>query len=997
MEFDTTAFQYAPLPTATSIRLVRIQRGRDAVLPTLCGHPLIRLSMQTIDLAAPSVPSYKSLSYTWDSPEPEWQKRQLDLSAPAYGYGTGDAWPAAVNGKLLLVRKNLFEALAQLAARYSRVADEGDARDFGKTALHVEAEDGRYEWALDLIRKGASVGARDAFGETPLHYAAQNGHLGIVRELVRAGADVSLYDARGRTPLHCAVHRKRGPWREVVRFLQDPEVRREALAKGAHSDDLEERYEFSKTALHVAAEWGRVDEVRELLRKGADTEARDVFAETPLHYAAENGEYKIVKLLVRAGADIKAVDNRGRVPRDNALEKERNYYREVAEFLQDEEIRERVLAAEDWEEDEDSPELFWVDAICINQSDLQERSAQVMLMPQIYGKADSVLVWLGSFKPMVERSGGEYDEFKALTAAIKRMNAEAANVGGLARKWRTSLCSFIRKDSTMPKDGIFSPREITQITYWLTRSWFTRSWVVQELALAKDIRMFAAEFEFPWSDVLKFLCLMFYAGYFDTAKFWRIDEGTRTKDGAGGDGSEAWKLAVIRLRTADNPKEWTLLDPIFSQASPAEVRVRRHDKLSLALLLAETWNFGAKDPRDKIFALMSMAATLPESQRICVDYTIPISDLYTQAAYIFLEGSGTSSIYITDAGPAGILEPLEGLSYVQDPYVGAEGSNPDLPTWVPDFSMPLITSRIWSRRFSAASSIEPLLCPFPAEFALQVHTADIDEVAELERDWDELDYLETDIHKLLFFACRALTAYNEKETHDAFFVALLRTLVADEIWDPQNEEIQAQAISSFRHFLCAELKWHQPCLWGGHNACMGAYNPEKDPKSRKLRVDPTTSNLLEDFSDALESPEMFTDLRMALKALRTRDSERFLPTDEEIKSFKLSRWCNLHGPDCTSETEDHKDFRSTMAKYYRKRGLFRTAKGRIGLGPQSLQARDRLVLIAGARTPFAVTETKDEETGETMTEFIGEVYLHGAMDGELLTSGDLTFETTNLV
>lgn len=87
MEFDTTAFQYAPLPTATSIRLVRIQRGRDAALPTLCGHPLIRLSMQTVDLAAPSVPSYKSLSYTWDSPEPERQKRQLDLSAVRVGAG----------------------------------------------------------------------------------------------------------------------------------------------------------------------------------------------------------------------------------------------------------------------------------------------------------------------------------------------------------------------------------------------------------------------------------------------------------------------------------------------------------------------------------------------------------------------------------------------------------------------------------------------------------------------------------------------------------------------------------------------------------------------------------------------------------------------------------------------------------------------------------------------------------------------------------------------
>ena len=44
-------------------------------------------------------------------------------------------------------------------------------------------------------------------------------------------------------------------------------------------------------------------------------------------------------------------------------------------------------------------QFFWVDAICINQGEnhdaLNERSAQITLMTQIYEQAASILVWLG--------------------------------------------------------------------------------------------------------------------------------------------------------------------------------------------------------------------------------------------------------------------------------------------------------------------------------------------------------------------------------------------------------------------------------------------------------------------------------------------------------------------------------------------------------------------------------------------------------------------------
>lgn len=40
-------------------------------------------------------------------------------------------------------------------------------------------------------------------------------------------------------------------------------------------------------------------------------------------------------------------------------------------------------------------ECLWADAICINQSDAEEKSIQLVRMNMIYRKASSVIVWLG--------------------------------------------------------------------------------------------------------------------------------------------------------------------------------------------------------------------------------------------------------------------------------------------------------------------------------------------------------------------------------------------------------------------------------------------------------------------------------------------------------------------------------------------------------------------------------------------------------------------------
>ena len=43
--------------------------------------------------------------------------------------------------------------------------------------------------------------------------------------------------------------------------------------------------------------------------------------------------------------------------------------------------------------------LLWIDAICIDQTNLREKAIQVPLMCDIYGKASHVFIWLGFIKP----------------------------------------------------------------------------------------------------------------------------------------------------------------------------------------------------------------------------------------------------------------------------------------------------------------------------------------------------------------------------------------------------------------------------------------------------------------------------------------------------------------------------------------------------------------------------------------------------------------------
>jgi hypothetical protein len=50
------------------------------------------------------------------------------------------------------------------------------------------------------------------------------------------------------------------------------------------------------------------------------------------------------------------------------------------------------------------PRILWVDSICIDQANVDERSSEVALMADIYPKADRVIVWLGEGNGITQKA-----------------------------------------------------------------------------------------------------------------------------------------------------------------------------------------------------------------------------------------------------------------------------------------------------------------------------------------------------------------------------------------------------------------------------------------------------------------------------------------------------------------------------------------------------------------------------------------------------------------
>ncbi|KAF6803262.1 heterokaryon incompatibility protein [Colletotrichum sojae] len=117
-------------------------------------------------------------------------------------------------------------------------------------------------------------------------------------------------------------------------------------------------------------------------------------------------------------------------------------------------------------------EYYWIDAICIDQSNLEEKGSQVALMGDLFGKAKHVLACVGEHA----------DDSEFLYAAL----GEAR--GSLALEF---VLWAVQNDAETVRKLYHALRAFRG------RPYFTRVWVYQELFLARDVILFCGESYLP--------------------------------------------------------------------------------------------------------------------------------------------------------------------------------------------------------------------------------------------------------------------------------------------------------------------------------------------------------------------------------------------------------------------------------------------------------------------------------------------------------------------
>jgi hypothetical protein len=273
------------------------------------------------------------------------------------------------------------------------------------------------------------------------------------------------------------------------------------------------------------------------------------------------------------------------------------------------------------------PWLVWIDAICINQSDLSERSQQVQIMRHIFQRAYVTMVWLGE----------ERDDSDRAMDAIQRW--------GAARVTHGDVKSIVQNISDP-----FDSRDFEAVSKLLERVWWRRVWALQEVVVAKSVFLLCGDKVLNW-DYLQ----LAYQPWNDlflpaNASVASIRDTTSV---TGIIMNRYWVIAVFHrgMWAVDNNSQFTMLG------------------------LLHSCNFyDSTDPRDKIYALMGLAQDAADFDP--PNYTKSVVEVYINLARRLIQRDGDLRL-LCNAGSAAITPSPE---YPEAAYVL------QLPSWVPSWT-----------------------------------------------------------------------------------------------------------------------------------------------------------------------------------------------------------------------------------------------------------------------------------------------------------------------
>jgi Heterokaryon incompatibility protein (HET) len=419
------------------------------------------------------------------------------------------------------------------------------------------------------------------------------------------------------------------------------------------------------------------------------------------------------------------------------------------------------------------PRRLWVDAICINQADSQERSQQVRQMFQIYNRATQVNVWLGDGTP---------DSDRGLTFMNTSLAPCFESVGFSCTDEQANVDSKFWEEWDEGKDGdcwaaidhLMTPkyaRSWSSIAQVLSRAWWGRVWIVQELISAQKATVVCGMLSVPWPLLDMTIQMMLR-----NTKVEKLHSKRK---------QEYFHDAVEDAHGLAYERSHRILDG--SHAT------------DFVMLMQITRYRGCQDPRDKVFSVLSLVSEDFQAS-FRPDYLLPVQVVYARAVRSYIQHSGDLHI-------------LSSCCWVK------KASIPNLPSWVPDWGRAFEMSYIGG--YSAneteytyhASGTSTAIADFSDDLqTLTVSGLDIDTVRhnKLQETEDEFEYsynedasqeeplCSWDIHQIAAKLEKADTAVITRPREASKLKAVLQTLTVDR--DPvlgkrrQNLQLAKQQI-----------------------------------------------------------------------------------------------------------------------------------------------------------------------------------------------------------
>ncbi|KAJ4180024.1 hypothetical protein NW755_012064 [Fusarium falciforme] len=222
----------------------------------------------------------------------------------------------------------------------------------------------------------------------------------------------------------------------------------------------------------------------------------------------------------------------------------------------------------------DEPRTMWIDAVCVNQEDIAERSSQVRNMGNVYVLASRVVVWLG-----------EANKDSDFVMSLLR------DVGARMQQEPNGWIQYLETEA-------YQSRAMHALHSLLLRPWFKRVWIRQEIGLANSESVVMCGYVvMPWQhfrEVLRQLRIQPYVEHLGETAV--VLEETRR--------------AILPMSTKVSPRLFSRL----YQARPSQ----------------------CLDPKDRIYANLNLTQSIYRD-KIKVDYNMSTLDLYRQVVLVDLE------------------------------------------------------------------------------------------------------------------------------------------------------------------------------------------------------------------------------------------------------------------------------------------------------------------------------------------------------------------------